>query len=250
MIKRLFDIAFAGTLMIVAGPVTIVAAVLIAALDGGNPFYGARRVGRGGQLFTMWKLRTMVRDADKTGVTSTAADDPRITPIGHVLRRFKLDELPQLWNVVAGDMSIVGPRPNVPQEVALLSREERHSLDVRPGITDFASVVFADEAEILSGHADPDLAYNQLIRPGKSRLALLYVDRGSLLVDIGLILATALSLLSRNAALRLVSRMLATLGAPPDLVRLALRTDRLIPAAPPGSAQVVTSRRFEQEETA
>ena len=128
----------------------------------------------------MLKFRTMIPDAWKSGVNSTAAGDRRITRVGALLRKAKLDELPQLWNVLKGDMSLVGPRPQVRAETDLYTSEERRMHSIRPGVTDLASIVFADEGEILAGSADPDLLYNQIIRPWKSRLALLYVDRRTL----------------------------------------------------------------------
>src|SRR5207302_1623571 len=117
-----------------------------------------------------------------------AAGDARITRTGHILRRTKLDELPQLWNVLIGDMSFVGPRPQVQADAALYTEAERRMLEVRPGITDLASIVFADESEILAGSLDPDLLYNQIIRPWKSRLALHGVERGSLGTDLKILL--------------------------------------------------------------
>src|SRR5258706_5403767 len=156
----------------------------------------------------MVKLRAMVVRADRTGVDSTAQGDPRITRVGRVLRRFKLDECTQLWNVLRGDMSIVGPRPQVGRDVGLYTAVERHLLDVPPGITDFASIVFADEGAILEGSTDPDLLYNQIIRPWKSRLGLHYIAHRSLWLDIRLVAATVLIALSRRRALAWVAEML------------------------------------------
>ena len=119
----------------------------------------------------------MIVKADQTGVDSTAGDDKRITPIGRLVRKLKLDELSQLWNVLKGDMSLVGPRPNVPREVALYTSDENKLLEIRPGITDLSSIIFADEGDILHGAEDPDLRYHQIIRPWKSRLGLLYVKK-------------------------------------------------------------------------
>jgi lipopolysaccharide/colanic/teichoic acid biosynthesis glycosyltransferase len=182
----------------------------------------------------MVKLRSMVMEADRTGVRSTAGDDRRITPIGRFARRFKLDELPQLWNVLKGDMSFVGPRPNVTTEVELYSAEERGLLTVRPGITDFASIVFADEGEILRGSKDPDRDYNLLIRPWKSRLGLHYIRTWSLRLDVRLILLTVAGAFSRRRTLSAVQRLLARTPTPADLIRVAGRTDPLVPTPPPG----------------
>src|SRR5439155_4680609 len=123
-------------------------------------------------------------------------------------RAYKIDELIQLWNVLKGDMSLVGPRPQVLSDVRLYTYEENRMLTVRPGITDPASIVFSDEGNILKGSSDPDLLYNQIIRPWKSRLALLYVDKQSFLVDIWLILLTAVAIASRSAALKAIQRLL------------------------------------------
>ncbi len=138
----------------------------------------------------MIKFRSMTSDAWKSGVNSTAAGDARITRVGKWLRRWKLDELPQLLNVLSGDMSLVGPRPQVMAEVELYTEEEREMLTVRPGITDLASIVFADEGEILSGSRDPDLLYNQIIRPWKSRLALFHVEHRSFALDLEVLCLT------------------------------------------------------------
>ncbi len=225
MLKRLFDILFALAVLVVFSPVLLITALAIWLYDFHSPFYVAPRVGRGGAAFRMVKFRSMVVNADRTGVTSTSAADSRITPTGKIVRRYKLDELPQFWNVLCGDMSVVGPRPNVPSGVAVYTPEERHLLDVRPGITDMASIVFADEGEILQGHADADAAYDRLIRPWKSRLGLFYVAKRGLWLDIRLVWLTAVALWSRPRALAGVSRILAARGAPGDLTRKALRVD-------------------------
>jgi lipopolysaccharide/colanic/teichoic acid biosynthesis glycosyltransferase len=240
--KRLFDFVLAFSALLVASPVLAVFLVLVWMQDWRSPFYIAPRVGRGGKLFRMVKIRSMVVNADRTGVDSTSANDQRITGLGHVIRRYKLDELTQLWNVLKGDMSFVGPRPNVKRDVDLYSVEERKLLTARPGITDFSSIVFSDEGDILKDRADPDVAYNQLIRPWKSRLGLFYVERSSVLLDIRLIALTALAILDRRAALDRVQTLLSAMGAPADVVRVCGRQDALVPHAPPGMTEVVTSR--------
>lgn len=224
-LKRPLDIAGAIVGLILGAPLIAVAMLLVWAQDRGPPLYAAPRIGRGGHPFSMVKLRTMVLHADRIGGTSTAGDDRRITPLGHALRRFKLDELPQLWNVLVGDMSLVGPRPQAPRDVDAYDLAERRLLTARPGVTDFSSIVFADESEILRGHADPDTAYDRIIRPWKSRLGLFYIDHASLAVDLSIIAATLAALVSRPAALGRVQRMLAALGAPADLVAIAARRE-------------------------
>lgn len=156
----------------------------------GPVLYRGVRVGKNGAPFHMLKFRTMVVDAEKQGGSSTAEDDPRVTRVGAFLRRYKLDELPQLINVFRGDMSLVGPRPQVHWAVELYSPEERILLSVRPGITDYASLRFSNEAEILKGAANPDQAYLELIAPEKIRLGLEYVRTRTFLLDLKLILLT------------------------------------------------------------
>ena len=242
MLKRLFDVTAASIGLIVASPVLLPVMFLVWWQDKHSPFYVAPRTSRGGGEFRMVKLRSMVVNADKSGVDSTGANDRRITAVGHFIRRTKLDELTQLWNVVKGDMSLVGPRPNVKRETDLYTSMERGLLDVQPGITDFASIVFADEGEILRDQADPDIAYNQLIRPGKGKLGLFYVKHRSLAVDIQLVALTAMALVSRRRALEGTQRLLRRLGASEELVQLAGRTQPLTPTPPPGSDRIVTTR--------
>jgi lipopolysaccharide/colanic/teichoic acid biosynthesis glycosyltransferase len=241
--KRLLDLLGATVGLLLASPLLVPVIALVWAYDRHSPFYVAARVGKNGRLFKMVKLRSMRVNADRIGVDSTSARDPRITPIGHFIRRYKLDELTQLWNVLRGDMSLVGPRPNVERETRLYTREERELLTVKPGITDFASIVFADEGDILKDQRDPDIAYNQLIRPWKSRLGLFYVQHANVRLDLRLIRWTALAIVSRESALRRVHDELVRLEAPKDLSHIALRTASLQPLPPPGATEVVTSRQ-------
>ena len=241
--KRLMDITAATLGLALLSPLLIVLSVAIWLQDYHSPFYIANRVGRGERPFRMVKFRSMVVKADKTGVDSTAGDDPRITSLGKFIRRFKLDEIPQLWNVLWGSMSLVGPRPNVERETALYTRDEKRLLSVRPGITDLASIVFADEGEILQGSSDPDLRYNQVIRPWKSRLGLLYVDAASSVVrDLKVILFTVKGSIDRPAALADVHAMASRLGASPELLEVMTRRAPLPAAAPPGASEIVRSR--------
>lgn len=242
MLKRLVDISLSAFGLIVTAPVTVPTLVAIWLQDYHSPFYIAPRVGEGGRLFRMVKLRSMVVNADRSGVDSTGGKDPRITAVGRFVRRYKLDELSQLWNVLIGEMSLVGPRPNVKRETDLYTAEERRLLTVKPGITDLSSIVFSDEGDILKDEADPDLAYNQLIRPWKSRLGLIYIDHRSLWLDFRLIGFTVVAIVSRDRALAEVNKILAELGAPDELVRVALRRDRLVPHPPPGATEIVTGR--------
>ncbi len=188
--KRVFDVALSLVAIILLSPVLLVISVWIVATDGFPIVYRGRRVGRDGEPFEMLKFRTMVKNADAIGGTSTADDDQRITRVGRVLRRYKLDELPQLFNVIGGTMSLVGPRPQVAWAVELYSAEERRVLSVLPGITDYASVRFPDEGRILRGSTDPDADYMRLIHPEKMRLSLEYVDQRSLRTDLKVIFQT------------------------------------------------------------
>lgn len=242
MMKRVMDILLSAAGVLVASPVLLPVMFLVWRQDGHSPFYVAPRVGRGERAFKMVKLRSMIMNADKSGVDSTGASDRRITPVGHFIRRYKLDELTQLWNVLKGDMSLVGPRPNVERETRMYTPAEKRLLTVRPGITDYASIVFSDEGDILADKADPDIAYNQLIRPGKGKLGLFYVERSGLLLDLKLVFATAVAIVSRERALRIVCNDLRGRGAPDELVRLASRAEPLVPAPPPGAAEIVTQR--------
>lgn len=240
--KRPFDIVAAVVGLVLASPILVPAMLLVWLQDRHSPFYIAERVGRGGRPFRMAKLRSMVVGADSNGVDSTSVSDQRVTAVGHFIRRFKLDELTQLWNVLLGDMSLVGPRPNVQRETDLYTPVERRLLEAKPGITDFASIVFSDEGQILAAYEDPDIAYNQLIRPGKSMLGLFYVDNRTLAIDIQLAWLTAVAIASRRSALVGVQRLLNRLDAPPELVRLAGRKDPLAVMPPPGAHEIVTSR--------
>ena len=241
--KRLLDLTAAIVGLVLLSPLLIVLSIAIWLQDYHSPFYIAPRMGRGDRPFRMVKFRSMVIRADTSGVDSTAGDDPRITSLGKFIRRFKLDEIPQLWNVLLGQMSLVGPRPNVQRETILYTPDEKRLLSARPGITDLASIVFADEGEILQGSADPDLRYNQVIRPWKSRLALLYVDAPeSVLRDLKVIMLTVRGAIDRSAALAGVYEMASSLGASPELLEIVTRRNPLPVGAPPGATDIVTSR--------
>lgn len=240
--KRLIDFmaALAG-LILLAAPLGLIALAVFVE-DRHSPFYRGARVGRGRREFRMLKFRTMIPGAAKTGVNSTADGDPRLTRVGRWLRACKLDEVPQLWNVLRGDMSLVGPRPQVPAEVEHYTLQERRLLAVRPGVTDLASIVFSDEGRILAGSADPDLLYNQIIRPWKSRLALAQIARPSLWLDAQVITFTLLALVSRPRALKRVGALLERWKVDPELRGIALRKASLHAAPPPGARAIVRER--------
>jgi lipopolysaccharide/colanic/teichoic acid biosynthesis glycosyltransferase len=190
MAKRFIDLLSSFVGMTLLSPLLLVLAVLVKLDSAGPVFYRGVRVGRFGRPFRMFKFRTMVANADQVGGPSSAADDVRITRAGRFLRKYKLDELPQLMNVLRGEMSLVGPRPEVLQYVAMYSNEEKAILTVAPGITDWASVWNRNEGALLAGSLDPERVYLEQIRPEKIRLQLEYVKNQSFGTDIRILLAT------------------------------------------------------------
>jgi lipopolysaccharide/colanic/teichoic acid biosynthesis glycosyltransferase len=197
-IKRSFDVMVATIALVIVAPLLALAAVMVKLSSRGPVYYRGTRVGLNGKLFPMLKFRTMVVDAESLGGSATAADDPRITRFGKFLRRYKLDELPQFFNVLLGDMSLVGPRPEVQKYVNLYSPEEKAILTVRPGITDWASIWNSNEAAVLEGSRDPERTYEELIRPTKLALQLLYVRDHSFFVDLRILFHTALKLIDED----------------------------------------------------
>ncbi len=191
MVKRLFDIIFSFFGIIITLPIWIVVAFLIKKNSKGKVFYKARRVGKNGKLFKMYKFRTMVEGADKLGGPSTAGDDNRLTKVGKFLKKFQLDELPQLINVLKGEMSFVGPRPEVKIYVDMMTEEEKNViLSVTPGMTDYASLWNFSEWEILRGSLDPEKDYLEKIRPEKLKLQMKYVRERSFFIDLKIIFKT------------------------------------------------------------
>jgi len=197
MLKRLFDIIFSLMGLVIFLPLMAILAILIKKEDRGPVLYRGVRVGRHGNLFRMLKFRTMVMNAEKLGGPSTSDDDPRITKTGNLLRKYKLDELPQLINVLKGEMSFVGPRPEVQHYVDMFTEEEKAILNVRPGITDWASLWNPDEGAILKGSKDPEKAYMEMIRPEKLKLQLKYVRKRSFWIDLKIILLTLKTIMIR-----------------------------------------------------
>lgn len=193
MLKRIFDVAITTAGLIVLSPFLLIIGLAVKLTSPGPIFYGSPRVGLAGRQFKLLKFRSMVVNADQIGPAVTGASDPRVTSAGRVLRRSKLDELPQLWNVLIGDMSLVGPRPEAPNYVALYTSEQRKVLDVRPGITSLASVQYRNEEAQLTGDNWEQL-YIQQIMPAKLALDLEYARSASLLHDIQIILQTFLAL--------------------------------------------------------
>lgn len=203
--KRLLDLAVSAAGLIALSPVLLVLAALIKLDDGGPVFYRGVRIGRCGRPFRVVKFRTMRVDAETVGGSSTAADDARITRVGRWLRQAKLDEIPELINVSLGDMSLVGPRPEVEKYVRLMNEEERAVLSVRPGLTDWATLWNSDEGAVLAGSADPEKTYLELIRPEKIRLQLEYVRHRSFWTDLVILAQTVVAIVlhTKPEALRL-----------------------------------------------
>jgi len=188
--KRLFDLLWTVVGLALLWPVFVVLSLIIALGDGGPVLYRQARVGKGGRVFRMLKFRTMIVDADKAGSLLTVGRDPRTTPVGRWIRRLKLDELPQLWNVLRGEMSLVGPRPEVPRYVALYTAEQWRVLDLIPGITDRASIKYRDESELLARASDPQTVYVSQILPDKIRLNLEYAAHATVWTDFLVVLST------------------------------------------------------------
>jgi lipopolysaccharide/colanic/teichoic acid biosynthesis glycosyltransferase len=188
--KRAFDIAFAAVLLVFLSPLLLAFALAVALTSPGGAFFRQVRVGRGGSEFRLLKFRTMRPGSEAKGQLTIGGRDPRVTTVGYWLRKTKLDELPQLWNVLVGDMSVVGPRPEVPRYVALYTPEQRRVLDVRPGITGMASIDYIDENEILARSSDPERTYIVEILPAKLALDLRYVQERSLALDLRILLIT------------------------------------------------------------
>lgn len=193
MLKRLFDIIFSIFGLIITSLLTLALALLIKLESPGPVFYRGERVGKEGKVFRIFKFRSMVERAEQLGGPSTAGDDPRLTKIGKFMKKFQLDELPQLINVQRGEMSLVGPRPEVKMYVDMISEEEKKTiLSIKPGMTDFASLWNFHEGDVLRGSPDPEKAYIEKIRPEKIRLQMEYVKNRSFLLDLKIIIKTVL----------------------------------------------------------
>jgi lipopolysaccharide/colanic/teichoic acid biosynthesis glycosyltransferase len=188
--KRAFDLLLAVPGLIVISPVLLIAACAIFFDDGGPVFFKQVRVGRDGKLFKIWKYRTMVVNAEKSGGQLTVGGDRRVTRVGKLLRKTKLDELPQLFNVIAGEMSMVGPRPEVPRYVEMYAEGQRQVLALNPGITDEASIKYRAESEVLAQSTDPERTYVEELMPEKIELNMQYARHASMATDIMVILRT------------------------------------------------------------
>jgi lipopolysaccharide/colanic/teichoic acid biosynthesis glycosyltransferase len=198
MLKRIFDIICSVVALIVLSPLFLIFSILILIDSEGPVFYKQSRVGRNGRDFILFKFRTMCKDAHKDGLITVGDKDGRITRTGYYLRKYKLDELPQLINILSGTMSIVGPRPEVKKYVDLYTPEQRKVLLVRPGLTDFASLQYINEHILLGNASDPEQTYINEIMPAKLRLNLSYIEKQSFIVDLKIILKTVAKILKRH----------------------------------------------------
>lgn len=200
IIKRLFDILFSFLAIIVfLGPGLIISFLIITGSKGGA-FYTQERIGKDGKKFGIKKFRTMFKEADRRGLLTVGKRDPRITRIGYLLRRSKLDELPQFLNIFIGDMSFVGPRPEVKKYIDLYNKEQRKILSIKPGLTDYASIQYFDENSILSKFDNPEKAYIEKVMPDKIKLNLEYINKMSFWVDLGILWRTFLKIIRVHRA--------------------------------------------------
>lgn len=195
MAKRLFDILVSALGLLVFSPILLVVALWVKLDSSGPVFYRGERTGKDNKPFKIFKFRSMVVNADKIGASSTSGDDRRITKSGQFIRKFKLDELSQFINVLVGDMSMVGPRPEVKKFTDMYTADEKRILDLRPGITDWASIWNSDEGRILQGLEDADAGYEKYIRPGKIQLQLRYRDNHNVWTDIKILAYTAVRII-------------------------------------------------------
>ena len=187
---RVFDVFFSGIGLIVLSPVFLILYILIRCESKGGGFYAQERIGKDGKPFKLYKFRSMRKDSDKGSLITIGGHDPRITRMGYFIRKYKLDELPQLWNVFIGDMSLVGPRPEVEKYTRLYTEEQKMVLSVCPGITDWASIEYVDENVILGQAADPDKAYIEQIMPDKIRYNMKWINNQNVMEYFKIIFST------------------------------------------------------------
>jgi len=236
--KRLIDFFISFLSLVLLFPLFIIIGILIKVDSVGPIFFLQNRVGYKCVIFKIIKFRTMYINSENTGKL-TYYKDIRVTNFGSFLRRYKIDELPQLINVLVGEISLVGPRPNVKSEVDLYTNVEKKLLSIKPGITDFSSLVFSDEEKILKDKKKIYLAYNQLLRPWKSRLGLIYIKHKSILLDLELMIFTLVALISKPTALKWVVKKLEKFNVDQKIIEVAKRDKELKPFPPPGTNKIV-----------
>ena len=230
--KRILDLFISVNIILLSLPFVIIFIFLIFIDDFKNPIYFAKRIGLNFKPITVYKLRSMT-NSQNTNFQSTSDKDPRITKIGKIIRRYKIDEFVQFYNVLIGSISIVGPRPNVQNDVMKYTSLERKILSVKPGITDFSSIVFSDEGSILKDSKNPDLDYDRLIRPWKSRLAILYIENMSFKIDLKLIFLTFYNLINRKKTLIYLNSILRKITSDQEVLTISLRESELYEKEPP-----------------
>ena len=224
--KRLFDIIFSFFIIFFLSPIVLIFLIIVFLNDFKNPFFISKRVGINNKVFHLLKIRSMSLKSN-INFTSTSKNDPRLTSIGMFIRKFKLDELPQFINVFLGSMSVVGPRPQIYEETLKYTNFERKLFNAKPGITDFSSIIFSDEGNIISNADNPDEAYDKIIRPYKSRLGIFYIEKQNLLLDLFLIFSTLRVIISRDKTLHSISNKLNQYGASKDLVDVSKRDKKI-----------------------
>ncbi len=196
MLKRIFDLLSSLTVFLLLLPITLLIALLIIADSKGGVFYKQERIGKNGKPFLLWKFRTMSVNADQLGLITVGGRDPRVTRVGYYLRKYKLDELPQLINIMLNDMSVVGPRPEVKKYVDLYTKKQQQVLQVKPGLTDLASLNYLNENELLGKAKNPEKTYIEEIMPAKLELNLEYIEKQSLAYDLRIIFKTISKIMS------------------------------------------------------
>lgn len=195
MLKRIFDLIFSLLGLIILSPLFLIVSILIVWDSKGGIFYRQTRVGKGNVDFKLWKFRTMVTDSDKKGLLTVGLSDSRVTKVGRFLRKYKIDEFPQLINVLKGEMSLVGPRPDVRKYVDLYNLEQKKVLNVKPGITDYASIEYIDESDLLALSDNPEKTYIEVVMPEKLKLNFKYIQEQNLITDIQILVKTILKII-------------------------------------------------------
>jgi lipopolysaccharide/colanic/teichoic acid biosynthesis glycosyltransferase len=240
-LMRVIDIAGGLVGTIIGLPFILIAMLAIWLEDRHNPFYVAERIGAGGKPFRFIKLRSISMRKEVRPDEIISARDPRVSRLGHFLRASKIDELPQFWHVLSGQMSLVGPRANVRSIVDAFTDEERRIVSIKPGITDLASIVFMNLGKVLEDSENPKLDYNRLVRPWKSRLALIYVENPTVSLSLQTMWLTFLAFFNHDRALKGVARIAEKYQSDPKLSEAIVSRDRLEPYPPPGATEVITS---------
>ena len=195
LVKRLFDLLVSLAGLVILSPLMLLISALIKSESSGPVFFRQNRVGKDGRVFRLFKFRSMFLNADKKGLITIGNNDRRITKTGAFIRKYKFDEIPQLINVLKGEMSIVGPRPEVEYYVEMYSNEQRKVLSVKPGITDWASIKYIKENELLAGSAHPEKLYIEVVMPDKLKINSEYIDNGSFLLDLKIIWFTLIKII-------------------------------------------------------